>query len=55
MIKFFKRLFCKHKFNTLKVIPSRTDLDNVYLERKCFKCGKEIKGWFSVPKFNRYY
>ena len=54
MIKFLKQLFCKHKFSTLKVVPNNADAECVYLERKCFKCGKEIKGWFSVPRFNKY-
>lgn len=55
MIKFFKRLFCKHRFNTLYIQPSKNNIEIVYLERKCFKCGKEIKGWYEIPGFNRYY
>ena len=37
------RLFCKHQFNTLYIQPSKNNIEIVYLERKCFKCGKEIK------------
>ena len=55
MIKFFKKLFCKHQFNTLYIQPSKNNIEIVYLERKCFKCGKEIKGWYEIPGFNRYY